>query len=516
VEHEPLEKRRKLAGQAGDGDEPAALFSVHVNFMDGTSCVVQICEQTSMDQLQSRIVVASGRAVSAVFDAGDESVLNDCLGLCGQSILVAMDRGTAVVVSECLSAECSDSQFAELCLSLESSATIESLDLGGCRALSSSALSCVLQHMQRLRHLSLAKCRLGSSASIAAIAQLCGSTLLRTLDLSNSQLDAEGASCVATALRCNAGLVSVNVLGNQIPPAHACELIQALASSSSLTTLCGIAGTESAISLKDRGLGVGCALLLANELRAHASVTSLDVSSNYLGPKGGAHMAAVLEANSSLTHLNIATNALWRAGCCSVIAALAGNSTLTSLNISYNRMTAPVDGDWLEAISSLEVALSANRTLQALNLRSNGVKAEGAVRLACALRTNSALEHLDLSRNALGLSSEFEPLHAGIIALGEALKVNYGLRSLNISHNTLTRGEWSSAEEEFHRDETGVLAFVVGLQANRGLVSVDLTLNSISQEQQDKLQKVCCSKRVALKRDGPAAQGVDPRFGVAQ
>ena len=62
-------------------------------------------------------------------------------------------------------------------------------------------------------------------------------------------------------------LAFVNLLGNDIPPEQAQELIKVMESKENLRTLCGFTGEEKELDLSNKGLTAGCAVLVSNEIQ---------------------------------------------------------------------------------------------------------------------------------------------------------------------------------------------------------------------------------------------------------
>ena len=74
-------------------------------------------------------------------------------------------------------------------------------------------------------------------------------------------------------------------------------------------------------------------------------------------------------------------------------------------------------------------ALKVNQTLQTLNLWNNQIGAAGAQAIGEALKVNQTLQTLCLSDNEIG--------YAGAAAIGDALKVNTTLQTLNLRYNQI-------------------------------------------------------------------------------
>ena len=100
----------------------------------------------------------------------------------------------------------------------------------------------------------------------------------------------------------------VNLLSNGIGAEQAHALVRIMASHPCLRTLCGFRGDARAINLCGQGLGVGCAVLVANEVRTMASLTSLNLSNNGYGFKGrepGEAIGQAVAVDAALRELDL-------------------------------------------------------------------------------------------------------------------------------------------------------------------------------------------------------------------
>ncbi|KAG8705117.1 hypothetical protein FRC09_003154 [Ceratobasidium sp. 395] len=146
----------------------------------------------------------------------------------------------------------------------------------------------------------------------------------------------------------------------------------------------------------------------------------LDLKGNDL--RGGvSYIAQVLKRNRTLRSLNLSENKVEVQGLVVLAEALKYNSTLTSLDLSNNPCSSPS----LEGIHVLRNALTLNTTLRHISLSGTSLNSQGAIALAEFLPDFPALQHLDLTSNSLDV--------AGVMALSVGLKVNYGMRCLDLS-----------------------------------------------------------------------------------
>ena len=70
-------------------------------------------------------------------------------------------------------------------------------------------------------------------------------------------------------------LAFVNLLGNDIPPEQALELIKVMESKENLKTLCGFKGDEEELDLSKKNLKAGCAVLVSHEIQDNGALAFL-------------------------------------------------------------------------------------------------------------------------------------------------------------------------------------------------------------------------------------------------
>ena len=105
---------------------------------------------------------------------------------------------------------------------------------------------------------------------------------------------------------------------------------------------------------------------------------------------------------------------------------------------------------------ALGESLKRNRGLKTLNISRCGVDDQGMMSLASALEMNGSLEELNLSWNV-------SITGIGLMALGESLKRNRGLKTLNISYCSI--------------DDQGMKSLASALEMNGSLEVLDLSGN---------------------------------------
>ncbi|KAI0037180.1 hypothetical protein K488DRAFT_39518 [Vararia minispora EC-137] len=150
------------------------------------------------------------------------------------------------------------------------------------------------------------------------------------------------------------------------------------------------------------------------------ALKTLDLRGNDLR-NGVTYIAQVLKRNRTLKVLNLSENKLGVQELVSIADALKYNSCLETLDISRN----PCSGPGLEGIQSLRTAFTLNNALKRLFLSSTSMQSVGAIALAEFLPESSSLLHLDLTENKLDL--------AGVMALSQGLKSNHVMRCLDLN-----------------------------------------------------------------------------------
>ena len=131
-----------------------------------------------------------------------------------------------------------------------------------------------------------------------------------------------GIQAIADALRKNDSLTSVSLLKNEFDDETVAMLLKLKEEKPNLTTLCGLEPEQKVADFKAWSLTAQDAMLLAPEIAASKSLTSLNLSMNNLcglhelfgtgtyTTKGVVAIAEALRINKSLTKLNVSNNGL--------------------------------------------------------------------------------------------------------------------------------------------------------------------------------------------------------------
>jgi GGDEF domain-containing protein/Ran GTPase-activating protein (RanGAP) involved in mRNA processing and transport len=293
------------------------------------------------------------------------------------------------------------------------------------------------------------------------------------LDISSSQIGRGGAEDLAAALRDNISLSILHVHKNNLQPAGARCLGEAIATHPSLHTLSfsgdgrhsqpvTVDSTMRAVNLHGRQLGLSGGILLASFLHKCPALASLEVSANGLRGEGAAAVALALTVNTPVSP-----------------------SAVGILDLSGN--------DLLEGVKAVALALHGNTTLHTLDLSRNRLanEASGAVLADLLRQPDSCLRSLDVSNNFNGCPGD-------AVAFGkrfaEGLTVVHKLSSLDISGNRLVSETKVGTTQQ--QDETGewivvpvieysyeaVHALANALAAESSLTRVNLSDNRLMDE----------------------------------
>jgi hypothetical protein len=146
---------------------------------------------------------------------------------------------------------------------------------------------------------------LGPEVGLALATALALNTTLTELSLQqNVHLGAEAIEALATALTLNTTLRTLNLASTRLGLVGYQPLLACLRSGpSSLTKL-------TSLGLSSNGLGCKGGVALASSLEGNTSLRRLDLASNAIGAEGGTCLAKLLELSTALTRLDLRSNDL--------------------------------------------------------------------------------------------------------------------------------------------------------------------------------------------------------------
>ena len=235
------------------------------------------------------------------------------------------------------------------------------------------------------------------------------SNCFKTLNISYCGRDDQGMKSLASALEMNGSLEELNLTRN-----HAVTGIRLMALGESLKRNRGLKTLNiSDCDIDDQGMKS-----LASALEMNGSLQMLDLSWNRaVTGIGLMALGESLKRNKGLKTLDISYCSIDDQGMMSLASALEMNGSLEELNLSGNRVVTGIGH------MALGESLKRNRGLKTLNISRCGIDDQGMMSLASALEMNGSLEELNLSWNVAVTG-------IGLMALGESLKRNRGLKSL--------------------------------------------------------------------------------------
>jgi hypothetical protein len=235
---------------------------------------------------------------------------------------------------------------------------------------------------------SLAHFGLGNAKGKALALSLPQLPNVATLDFSDNRLSDSGCEHVLHALRGRKELTSLKFSRNMPGVRGFTELCDLLREG----RLTELDLSSSQISDADAEQ-----LSLATDNVA-LPLTSLNLSDNNIGEKGGAALGNMLRTSRKrnplrLTVVDFSWNTLCGSAALSIGAAL-DDSACSAINLSYNRL-----GDSVQMIAD---GLCRNKKLTDINLTSNGITGKGGMAVGFMLHKNETLKKITLDRNPLG------------------------------------------------------------------------------------------------------------------
>ena len=309
-----------------------------------------------------------------------------------------------------------------------------------------------------------------SNGVVAHIAMILRhSKCLKTLNISYCGIDDQGVKSLASAIEMNGSLEELNLSGNDaVTGIGHMALGESLKRNKTLKTL-----NISSCGIDDQGMKS-----LASALEMNGSLEELNLTGND-AVAGIGHMALgeSLKRNKTLKTLNISSCGIDDQGMKSLASALEMNGSLEELNLTGNDAVTGIGH------MALGESLKRNKTLKTLNISSCGIDDQGMKSLASALEMNGSLEEMNLSGNRVGTG-------IGYMALGESLKRNRGLKTLNISYCDIDEQCMKSLASAFEMNSSlavldlswnnavtgiGLMALGESLKRNRGLKTLNIS-----------------------------------------
>jgi len=283
---------------------------------------------------------------------------------------------------------------------------------------------------------------------------------LQALCIRWNPIKAEGAAAIATALRTNTTLRSLDLVSSEVGTFGAMALGHSLKHNQYLT----------ALDLDSNAIGPCGVQALPAALSQNQSLLTLRLNRNGLGPTGAEHVAELLRVNGSVTALHVCGNSFKEGGASALAAALPLNCALTALHLADNDIAD-------DGAAALAHGISASAALGTLALARNKIGPGGATALASALREGGLRELLDLNYNRVG--------HDGAAAIAAGLSARTSrLGALQLRSNGL--------------GDEGVEALCLAVEKGR-VLKLDLNNNGVKEEGARRLVAALCSGECCLR-----------------
>ena len=285
--------------------------------------------------------------------------------------------------------------------------------------------------------------RLSSQGAISLGKAIKENNILQFLSLSGTCLG-DGIDCLAEGLKNNRSLVYLNISNNNLIGRHM-ELLSKAIIKTELKEL----------NLADNKIGDEGSEFLSNMMigayEACCPLIKLNLSNNDIGFKGGGKVFHSLRMNCFIKVFIVSGNHFNQGLSTYFPSFLADNSALTILNLSNSNLKP-------ESFLNISEGLAKNKGLESLILANNKIEDLGIKNLASGLAKNQSLKSIDLtSCNIKGPGASF---------LANSLKTNFVLETLILKDNSV-------------KDEAGEL-FVELTRINKNFLNIVLDLNPVN------------------------------------
>ncbi|MFT5681771.1 MAG: hypothetical protein ACI8RZ_002683, partial [Myxococcota bacterium] len=293
--------------------------------------------------------------------------------------------------------------------------------------------------------LDLCKQVVGPAGIGPLLSAVSGNPQVRRLLLGNNIVGNAGAAEIADFITSGHSPVKVwYIAGNQIDAEGIVSVVDALCERTDVEGLW----------LKRNPLKPAGAVEVARLIRADTPIETLDLVNTGLLDDGAAVIADALWDNHNLRHLYLGTNGITPAGLAPLVRYLGESNRLESLFISCNRI-----GD--EGAKMLAEALKRDRSLVRLGLSSDRIGPAGAIALAEAITDHPTLRYLDLGwTRATAAVGELGNRvgNTGCRAMATMLRSNQALQALDLSHNDISQRAIDAITESLEVDNTTLVS----------------------------------------------------------
>ena len=312
---------------------------------------------------------------------------------------------------------------------------------------------------------------------------------------SESNLDSEVASDIATVLSCSPNLKKLCFGSNNLRSTGAIRIARALQNVSTLTSI--ILGnnnidTEAAddiasvlshntalkiLKLSRNNFQTTGAIKIAKALQNTFTLTTFEIADNYINKEAANDIATVLSHNTKLEELDLSRNNLQAVGAMKIAQALQNTFTLTTFGIAGNNT-----GE--EAADDIATALSHNVKLHKLFLSDNNLQSVGTIMITKVLENNLStctLTNIDISNNNIGMEE------SAAVNIATVLIQCHNLMELKLSRNNL--------------QAMGAIEIVRSLQELSWLKVINFSDNNISEEAAEDIAAALSNKKILTHLD---------------
>ena len=333
----------------------------------------------------------------------------------------------------------SDDDIVHICNTLKTNTTLKGMSAAWCNI---TEKGCKAIGDALMVNTSLQVLDLSGNSILAGVVHIAESLKhnhsLLEINVVRCGITEKGCKAMGYALMENRSLQVLNLSGNPISDRVAVHIAKSLKHNDSLREInlgnCGI--TEKGFR------GIGDALMVNRSLQV------LDLSGNPISEGAVVHIAESVKHNHSLLEINFGRCGITAEGVKAITDALMVNRSLQVLDLSGNPISA--------GVVHIAEFLTHNHSLLKMNLSECGDLSDvGAAQIADGLQRNTSLKILDVSECGLKLDN------CGLKSLGSALELNCSLEELDLTWNDAVTG-------------VGLLALGESLKRNRGLKTLRL------------------------------------------
>ncbi|PIO24013.1 hypothetical protein AB205_0130430 [Aquarana catesbeiana] len=241
-----------------------------------------------------------------------------------------------------------------------------------------SVLSFILQTCKGTEEVNLNSCNIQNEGLRKLIPALHN---IKSLSLNNNHLTDSSCPHLASGIRNNQTLRTLDLAGNNLEGPHFRDLMEALTTS-----------WIEALHLYNNHLTDSSCLHLASGIRNNQAMRSLNLTGNNLE---GPHFRELMEAlrTSRIEELQLDRNHLTDSSCSHLATGIKNNQTLKIMDLSWNNLEGPHFRDLMDALTTSRI--------EELHLNGNHLTDSSCSHLAYGIRNTQTLRTLDLSGNNL-------------------------------------------------------------------------------------------------------------------